>query len=140
MIRLLIDVNVVVDVMFVRTPHLDASRKIWRLIENGKIEAYLAAHAVTTLHYLIRQQAGALAAKRALADILPLFQVAAVDRGVLTEALLLDWPDFEDAVTAVAAGRSGCAAVVARDSRGFRHAEIPVLSPEAAYSLAHEHL
>ncbi len=119
MIRLLLDVNIIVDVLFARTPHLDASLRLWRLIEEGKAEGWLAAHGVTTLHYLIRQQTTSSDAMRAVANFIPLFQIAPIDRAIILDAISLNWPDFEDAVTAIAAARAQCAAIVTRDAKGI---------------------
>ncbi len=53
--RVLFDVNVVLDVLLDRKPHADASAAAWAAVETGTAEGFLAAHAVTTIHYLIRK-------------------------------------------------------------------------------------
>ena len=50
--RVLVDVNVVLDVLLDRQPHVEASAAVWAAIETGSSEGLLAAHAVTTIHYL----------------------------------------------------------------------------------------
>ena len=52
--RLLLDVNVVLDVLLDRTPYAEASAAVWAAVEQGEAEGYLSAHAVTTLRYLAR--------------------------------------------------------------------------------------
>jgi predicted nucleic acid-binding protein len=52
--RLLVDTNVILDVLLDRQPHADVSIAIWAAIEAGHAEGYLAAHSITTIHYLIR--------------------------------------------------------------------------------------
>ncbi|HYL37356.1 MAG TPA: PIN domain-containing protein [Bryobacteraceae bacterium] len=107
--RVLFDINVVVDVLLDRKPYAEASTEAWALVETGVVEGFLAAHAVTTIPYLVRRQLGAAEAKRLLAAILSVFDVAAVDARVIQEALRLPCSDFEDAVTAAAARLAGCA-------------------------------
>lgn len=132
MIRVLIDANVILDVLFARSPHARASEAVWKGIENGSAEGLIAGHAVTTVYYLIRKQRGASEAKRVVAEILRVFQIAPVNEQVLTEALALPSTDFEDCVTIMSAHRAKCDLIVTRDPAGFRGSPIRVLSPEAA--------
>jgi predicted nucleic acid-binding protein len=133
--RVLIDTNVVLDVLLERKPHLAASAAVWDAIESGSTEGYLAAHAITTIHYLAAKQLGARRAKRVIASLLRVFRVGAVDGDVLRNALQHETQDFEDAVSTAAAEAASCEAIVTRDTRGFRVAALPVLTPEAAAPL-----
>lgn len=133
--KLLFDTNVVLDVLLDRKPHVEASAKAWAAVETGLVEGMLAAHAVTTIHYLVRKQAGAGRAKRIVSAILRVFRVAAVDGAVVEEALQMPFPDFEDAVTAAAARLAGCEYIVTRDPKGFRKSSVGALTPEAVIPL-----
>lgn len=48
----------------------------------------LAAHAVTTLHYLAARSGGREFGDRCVADVLSVFSVAPIDASVLAEALV----------------------------------------------------
>ena len=133
--RILVDVNVILDVLLERRPYADASAAVWAAVEKGRIEGLLSAHALTTIHYLVRKEKGAAGTKRILSDILRVFGVAAVDGAVIQEALQLPCSDFEDAVTAAAARGAGCASVVTRDPKGFRGSPVQALTPEMAIQL-----
>ena len=133
--RILFDTNVVLDVLLDRQPHVGASVAAWAAAENGIVEGMLAAHAVTTIHYLVQKEMGAAQARRIVSAILRVFAIAAVDGAVVEEALHLPFSDFEDAVTAVAARVAGCACIVTRDPKGFRGSLVPPLTPEAALPL-----
>jgi predicted nucleic acid-binding protein len=133
--KTLVDVNVVIDVLLDRQPHTKASSAIWTAIETGSSQGLLAAHAVTTIHYLIRRELGAIKATNAISRILKVFSVARVDGGVIQEALQLALPDFEDSLSAAAAQLSGCDYIVTRDPKGFRGSPIRSLTPEAALPL-----
>ncbi len=133
--RLLIDTNVVLDVLLDRKPHVEASTAVWAAVETGVVEGLLAAHAVTTIHYLVRKEMDATKAMRIVAAMLKVFGVAAVQGAVLQEALQLPCPDFEDAVTAAAARLAGCNYIVTRDPKGFRGSPVRSLTPEAIIPL-----
>jgi len=64
---------------------------------------HLSAHAVTTIHYPIQKEMGAMQARRIISAILRVFGAAAIDGGIAREALPLPFSDFEDTVTAAAA-------------------------------------
>ena len=133
--RLLVDVNVVLDVLLDRQPHSVASSAVWAAIERGLAEGFLAAHAVTTIHYLVRKELGEPKAKRTLRAILRVFAVATVDATVIHEALALPGPDFEDLVSAAAAERAGCQLIVTRDPAGFRGSRVRAVTPETGAQL-----
>jgi predicted nucleic acid-binding protein len=129
--RILFDTNVVLDVLLDRQPHVEASAVAWGAVETGILEGMLAAHAVTTVHHLVRKEMGNAKARRIVSAILRVFSVAAVDGAVVQEALQLPFSDFEDAVTVAAARSAGCECIVSRDPKGFRGSPVPVLTPEA---------
>jgi predicted nucleic acid-binding protein len=127
--RLLIDVNVMLDVLLDRRPFADAASAVWTFVERGVAEGYLSAHAITTLHYLNAREVGAVTARETADALLTVFDVAPVDRGVLNAALALGWDDFEDAVTASAARRAQCEVIVTRNPQDFRRSPVRVLTP-----------
>ncbi len=131
--RALVDLNVVLDVLLEREPHVHDSAALWALIEHGEAEGLLAAHTVPTLHYLVSKARGRPFAERCVGDVLGVFGIAPVGEEVLREALALGWSDFEDAVCAAAGTAAGCDLVATRDPRGFRQAPIPALTPAAAF-------
>lgn len=133
--RVLFDVNVVLDVLLDRKPHAEASAAAWAAVETGMAEGLLAAHAVTTIHYLVRKETSVAKAKGIISAILRVFGIAAVDSTVIQEALQLSCPDFEDAVTAAAARLANCDYIVTRDPKGFRGSPVRPLTPEAAMPL-----
>jgi predicted nucleic acid-binding protein len=133
--RLLFDLNVVLDVLFERTPHVLEAAALWRASKEGDAFGLLPAHAFTTIHYLVRHERGADFARHALADLLSVFHVAAVDDAVIRRAASLNWKDFEDAVVAAAAEGAGCEAIVTRNPAHFAKSSVPVLVPKAALGL-----
>jgi len=133
--RVLFDTNVILDVLLDRKPHAEASAAAWAAVETGVSEGLLAAHAVTTIHYLARKEMGAAKARRIISTMLKVFGVAALDGAVIQEALQLSFSDFEDAVTAAAARFANCECIVTRDPKGFRGSPVRCLTPEAANPL-----
>jgi len=118
-----------------RGPHEETSAAAWAFVETGAVEGLLAAHGVTTIHYLVRKEMRAAKAAQMVSAILRVFDVAAVDSAVIREALGLPCADFEDAVTAAAARLARCDYIVTRDPTGFRGSLIRFLTPQMVLPL-----
>jgi predicted nucleic acid-binding protein len=130
--RVLLDVNVVLDVLLDRKPFAEPSSAVWAAIERGDAEGLLSAHAVTTLHYLNAKAVGVRMATDTTEALLSVFDIAPVDEAVLRSAISLQWQDFEDAVTAAGARRAKCDAVITRNPRDFKGAPVRILTPAEA--------
>jgi predicted nucleic acid-binding protein len=127
--RILLDLNIIMDVLTHREPHYHLSAQVWAAVESGRCEGLLAAHSITTLFYLLSRQLDRQRAVLALHDILRIFAVAAVDQHVITTALALGWRDFEDAVQMAAAIQAGADYLVTRNPADFRGGTVTVLQP-----------
>lgn len=130
--RLLLDVNVVLDLVLARHPWAGEAARLLTLLERGEHEGYVAGHTVTTVHYLVTRAHDRRTAAVAVADLLDITRVAPVGGNELRRALLLDLPDFEDAVQAACALAVDADAIVSRDPAGFKGVSLPVLPAGAA--------
>lgn len=133
--RLLVDLNVLLDVLLDREPHAAASAGVWTAVEEGRAEGLVAAHGFTTIFYLVARHRDRDEARRVIADLLSVFGVAAEDEPVVRRAAGLAMPDFEDAAGAAAAEAAGCDAIVTRDATGFAASPVPALDPSLALAL-----
>ena len=134
-LRVLIDLNVVLDVLQRRQPFYAMSAHVLAAAETGLVEGHVAAHSLTTLFYLLAKHESADRARVALTDLLAFLTVAAVDGTVIERALSLPYTDFEDAVQMTAAVRCGAEYLVTRDVRDFRARPLPVLQPAELVAL-----
>lgn len=135
MTRVLVDTNVILDVFMNREPWVESSAPVLRLAEGGSIEGLVAAHSVTTLHYLLARDLSRSRVRKVLADLLQVLQVVPVDEDRLRHALALDWPDFEDAVQAACAESAGADYLVTRNKKDFRKSPIKALTPAELVAL-----
>lgn len=127
--RLVLDANVALDVLTKREPHFASSAAVWGLIEKGEAEGLLAAHTITTLHYLVTKHLGRQQATLTLTKLLRVFAVAAVDQDVIVKALTLGWKDFEDAVQMAAAFNAQADYFITRNPKDFKDELVRVLRP-----------
>lgn len=129
---LFLDADVVLDVLLDRAPGADPAAALWAAVETRKARGLVTAHAVTTIHALMKRSRGGAFADRAVSDLLAVFNVARVSEAVLNEALSLRLAAFDDAVSAAAADAARCDLLVSRDPARFRGSPVEVVSPGEA--------
>ena len=127
--RLLFDVNVIIDLLADRKPFADAAAAVMARVETGAVTGLLAAHTVTTVFYLLNRHLGRERAHEATMDLLRLVQVVPVDHDRLLQALAMNWADFEDAVQTACAAKANADYILTRNKQDFRGASVEVLSP-----------
>jgi predicted nucleic acid-binding protein len=133
--KVLIDLNIVLDVLQRREPFYEMSAGVLAAAETGRVEGWVAAHSLTTLFYLLARYQSAEQARVALTDLLTFLSVAAVDHVVIEQALNLPYPDFEDAVQMMAAVRSGVSYLVTRNVRDYGMGPLRALQPAELMAL-----
>ena len=97
-LRVLVDINVVLDQLLRREPWYTAAQSFWQLRDAGRLVAYRPASAVTDIFYIGRRQAGLAAARRAVERCLREFGLVPPYRAVFEAALALPGSDVEDNV------------------------------------------
>lgn len=127
--RLFFDIDVLLDILADRSPFAADSARALALVERGAAVGFVAAHSITTLHYLLRRELPARRARRLLLDLMRLLSIVPVDQDRLLQGFALGWRDFEDAVQAACAAKADVDYLVTRDRRGFGKSDIPVASP-----------
>lgn len=133
--RLLLDINVVLDVALNRAPFVQDSALLLNAVDQGRAEGFVAAHTITTAFYVTAKLQGVQVAMGAISQLLGIVDVVPADRGDLLRAISLGWRDFEDAVQAVSAENIAADAIVTRDPKDFQGATITVRSPAEVLAL-----
>ena len=127
--KVLLDLNVLLDVLQNRAPHYHDSAKVLSLARLGEIQAVLPVHAFTTLYYILAKAAGKPKADQTIDWLLAHFEVAVADKAVLRRARQLPLADFEDAVVASLAEAGQCDHVVTRNVSDFTGSPVSALTP-----------
>lgn len=127
--RILVDTNIVLDLLLDRRPHSIAAAGVFGLIEEGRLQGLLCATTLTTIDYLLTHSLGRADARKHIAGLLKLFDIAPVNRAVIEGALRSRISDFEDAVMEQAARLAGAEAVITRDTKGFAAGIVTTLDP-----------
>jgi predicted nucleic acid-binding protein len=128
-IKILIDLNIILDVLQNRSPFYEASAGVLAAVETGRLDGFVAAHSITTLFYLLAKTQSAQSARTIITDLLQFLSVAGVNQVTLEQALNLPYEDFEDAVQMMAAVQVGAEYVITRNPQDYRGGLIPAVQP-----------
>lgn len=127
--RIFLDTNVILDVLLEREPWVNEGKEIWQAHDEGQITGFLSAASLTDIFYFSRKIHGLSKAQAAIQTCLSTFEICAVDRFVLEQALSLRGSDFEDNVQIACATIAQLDAIITRDKAGFKETVIPVYTP-----------
>lgn len=126
--RLLLDINILLDVAFQRPGEPATAQVIARC--GREHQAWLAWHSVATLAYLIERQHSAAQARDFVRSLLVWAEVAVTQRSDAQQALDWPMPDYGDALQAAAAVACGAQIIITRNVRDFKGSPIPAMTPE----------
>lgn len=133
--KVLIDVNVVLDVLLARVPWAGDSALLLDAVERRKVTGYVAGHTITTVHYIVARNVGARKAATAVTDLLRIASVVPIEAADFAQALVFGMADFEDAVQAAAAAKIGADYVATRNEKDYRRSPVKARSPSQLLAL-----
>ena len=128
--KVLVDLNVLLDVIQRREPHYQHSAAILSRVAAGDLEAAVPGHALTTVHYVVARFQGVEVADQAVDWMLARLDVVPEGLGTFLRARQLDLADFEDAVVASAAEQARCERIITRNVEDFRRSPIAAVTPQ----------
>lgn len=127
--KVMIDLNVILDVLQKRDPFYETSAALLAATETGRIQGYIAAHCVTTLFYLIQKGKSASEARAIITNLLQFLEIGPVDQTTIEQSLNLDYRDFEDAVQMMSAVQCRVDYLITRNIKDYQPALLPVIQP-----------
>lgn len=129
--KVLADVNVCLDLLLDRHPHIQYSGRIFEMAEKSKIRLFISGLSFDTLFYIMRPAKGGKLAIEKLKLMHSYTHVAEIDSVVVKNALQSGWRDLEDALQFYSAIQSGCSHLVTRNPADFTDdsSQIQVLTP-----------
>lgn len=128
-IKVLFDLNIILDVLQEREPFYETAAQLLAYAETGKIQGFIAPLSLTTLFYLIQKDQSAAHAKVTITNLLQILKIAAVDQSTIEQALSLSYKDFEDAVQMMAAVQCKADYLVTRNVKDFQPAPLSAIQP-----------
>ena len=133
--RALFDTNVVLDVVLKRKPFAATAGYLFDLVDSGQLGGILAPTTLTTVSYFVEKDRSSTVARETIRSLIGRFEVAAVGRAVIDDALGLEFSDFEDSVLHEGARQAGASAIVTRNVEDFAAGSISIYEPSELLSL-----
>lgn len=113
-----------------RSPHNKLATTIWYICETRQMEGVVSALTFANLVYVMRKQLDADGIAHVYATLSQIFTITALEATDLSNAALLRWRDFEDAVQSVTAERMHATYIITRNVNDFSKSMVKAVTPD----------
>ena len=127
--KILIDTNVILDVLFDRADFFDNSSAVWDICQTGQVDGYISALSIPNIVYIMRKELDPQKIKQLVEQITMIFKVVDLRESDLKDAANTFSDDFEDALHISQAKRIKADHIITRNVRHFENDSISVLTP-----------
>lgn len=127
--KVMIDTNVVLDVLYNRKEFIDDSAIVLKMCESGDIEGVISSLSICNIIYHARKRIGSKNAKLMVKSLTTIFEIDDIYAQDCKKALDLEWTDYEDCIQYLTAKRNVCDFIVTRNESDFKNSDIQVISP-----------
>ena len=128
--RILIDTNVLMDILFARDPYLADSITVLHMCEDDFAEAVVSAKTITDVYYFLRKSLKSeKEARNVIKKIMGMVTVCDIKVQHLKEAIDFGNADYEDAVQAACAKAEGCKLIISRNKKDYEGTGMKCLTP-----------
>ncbi|MDR2183921.1 MAG: PIN domain-containing protein [Clostridiales bacterium] len=128
--KVLIDTNVILDVLLARQPHFEFSLKCAKICGEQIIGCLTATQTKDIFYILEKNKTPVEKAKHMIKELSEEFVVLDVLAVDVQSALISDISDYEDALIAHCAARSGMDYIITRNAKDFDTSPIRAISPK----------
>jgi len=127
--KVMLDLNVLLDVIQHRTPHYTDSAQVIDAVIRKVIEGIIPSHSVTTLYFITAKHTMPEKAREMLQWLLAYYSIESANHLLFEQALQLDFEDYEDAVVHTLAENANCDAIITRNTKDYTNATLPIFTP-----------
>lgn len=129
--KILLDTNIIVDILSQRSPFFEDSFKLLNTIYDQNHIPCISASAVTDIVYILRKY---IADKKKLLDtvkdFLKLVAILPTTQHTVSNAFLLNFDDYEDAVQLQVAIENKISRIITRNQKDFRSHIVATQTPK----------
>ena len=127
--KILIDTNILLDVLYNRKEFVNDSLMIFKLCELNEIEGYISAISIPNIIYIMRKSLTKVQTNDLVNKLLLIFKVVDLKSEDLLNALTLDFNDYEDAIQCASAKRIKAQYILTRNLRDFKSSPKKAIEP-----------
>ena len=127
--KVLIDTNVILDVLYKREGFYEDSLKIWKLCETRKIDGYISALSIPNIVYILRRELDPEKTLEVINNINLVFKIYDLKSEIIMQAAEKKTKDYEDALQMVTAQKLKASFIVTRNIKDFVGSKIIAVKP-----------
>ncbi len=127
--KVLIDTNVILDVLYKREGFYEDSLKIWKLCETRKLDGYISALSIPNIVYILRRELDPEKTLEVINNINLVFKIYDLKSDIIMQAAEKKTKDYEDALQMVTAQKLKASFIVTRNIKDFTGSKIIAVKP-----------
>ena len=127
--KVLIDTNVILDVLYKREGFYEDSLKIWKLCETMKLDGYISALSIPNIVYILRRELDPEKTLEVINNINLVFKIYDLKSEIIMQAAEKKTKDYEDALQMVTAQKLKASFIVTRNIKDFTGSKIIAVKP-----------
>lgn len=137
--KVLIDTNILLDVILLREPHLELSKRVLQCCQS-LVDGYIAVHSFSNMFYVLHETEDFSIedCRNTFNKLLFVFDVASLNKSDVIAAVNNEsFNDLEDSMQNEASVSSGIDYIVTRNCKDFEKSTVPAITPEDFLTLVH---
>ena len=127
--KVLIDTNVILDVLYKREGFYEDSLKIWKLCETRKLDGYISALSIPNIVYILRRELDPEKTLEVINNINLVFKIYDLKSDIIMQAAEKKTKDYEAALQMVTAQKLKASFIVTRNIKDFAGSKIIAVKP-----------
>ena len=127
--KVLIDTNVILDVLYKREGFYEDSLKIWKLCETRKLDGYISALSIPNIVYILRRELDPEKTLEVINNINLVFKIYDLKSDIIMQKKKKKTKDYEDALQMVTAQKLKASFIVTRNIKDFAGSKIIAVKP-----------
>ncbi len=128
--RLFLDSDVILDLLLKREPFSIYTQLIINQSKSEGFELNTSPLIFANINYILSKKIGNMLARDNLKIFAKLINILNFDGDIIEIALNSQFTDFEDSIEYFIAERFKCDVIITRNTKDYKHAAIPILTPE----------
>ena len=126
--KILVDTNIFLDILLQRSPFFRDSHRIFKMVESGLTEGFIAPITINNIAYIARKSHLPDQIRTFLVVMAETFTICKMDSTTVARAAELDFTDIEDSLQAAMGEFHGCEFIVTSNISDYKHSPVPAIS------------
>ena len=127
--KVFIDSDIILDVVFERSPHFGDSQKIISLVEKNILDGFTSSLILANCYYIISSNKNKTIAEKTISKLRSIITILPFMDKEIGESLNSNFKDFEDGVQYFVTVNNGIRIILTRNISDYKNVDIDVFSP-----------